>query len=100
MRYNISNSNGLLGIVDSNAEQGYLETVLNACYGNVDIVEVSTEFISRLYVYKYVNGNHRDIICLGQVDTNLKILAIWDILFQVFNNDESSGIFVRKEKIC
>ena len=52
------------------------------------------------YFYRYVGPSYKEIKLLGTFETDLNIMSIWDILFQVFCDDGSEGgMFFRKEKI-
>lgn len=52
------------------------------------------------YFYRYASDDCQKVKLLGTFETDLNIMSIWDILFQVFCGDGSEGgMFVRKEKI-
>lgn len=52
------------------------------------------------YFYRHVSDDCQKVKLLGTFETDLNIMSIWDILFQVFCGDGSEGgMFVRKEKI-
>lgn len=100
MLYDMINANGLLGTFETNENIYDVLDVLKACYGELVVVEHrNTTFRNKYYVYRYVNGNFRNVELLGILETSMPLQKAWDIMFQIFRK-EPDGIFVRKEKIC
>ena len=100
MLYDMINSEGVLGTFETSQRICDVIKILKACYGELVLIEHKTsKFRNRFYVYRYVNGDFRDIEELGIFETDLSMLEAYDYMFQIFNK-EPDGIFVRKEKIC
>lgn len=100
MLYDMITNSGFLGTFETNESPQSVLKCLEACYGNVVLIEHKKEtFDNKFYVYRYVNGDFRNVELLGIFETSMSLQKAWDIMFQVFKKD-TDGIFVRKEKIC
>ena len=56
-------------------------------------------FRYKYYVYRFLDIQCIEIDSLGSFETNLSLKDAYEYIFQVFNDEDPRGIFVRKEKL-
>lgn len=95
-----------LGYIESSVDKASLQNIVNQLfnfdgrYVTISIHEVREPcFNKTFYVYRYVNGDFRNVQYIGEFQTDLKIFDVYDMMFEIFNGDHPDGIFVRTQKI-